>query len=209
MVGYPIIVFWNKEHKASQSTQVQNAVIRWLFKAKPPNHTFWNSHSVSIITDMLSGEQRTEPAFYVVPLSALPSTPQSYCLSFGILLSSQNPLGILLSTETTSSRARESDSLQDACIPPLGCRKAGIMALLQVKRNEDLRIKLPRWVCWPLGDCLHQDVPHSHRLAGWSMTKKAIFRQLPGQRSKAWETDTCLHFKAAQNTKSLRAHFYC
>lgn len=39
---------WKEERKASLTTHVQNAVIiSQLFNAKPPNHTFWNSHSIN------------------------------------------------------------------------------------------------------------------------------------------------------------------
>lgn len=168
--------FLKKEHKTSHTTQTQNAVlISWLFKAKPPNHTFWNSHSVSIITDTLSGERKTEVAFHTVPLSALTTTLEGYLLS----------LGILLPNGTTWSRETKPDLLQDACGPPLGCEKAGITALLRVKRNKDLRIRLlsPRWVCQPLG---HRDVPYSSGLVGWNVTKKRIFRTLAGQSPQAW-----------------------
>lgn len=116
----------------SHNSQVQNAVIiSWLFKAKPPNHTFWNSHSVSITTNTLSGERRLNLPFTQSPPSALTTTLQNYVLS----------LGILLSNGTTSSRETESDLLQDASGPPLGCGKAGIVALLRIKRKKDLGIK--------------------------------------------------------------------
>ena len=195
--------FLKKEHRASHTTPVQNAVIiSWLFKAKPPNHTFWNSHSVSTITDTLSGERRTEVAFCTVPQVLWPLLRRvifslwEYCYQIEPLQAerqSQTHYRMLVALPSDVGKLESSP-----CVESRG-----------TKIWELDSCPSPRWVCWPLGDCLHWDLSYPNGLVGWRVTKKYIFRKLPGQMSKTRQMDTCLRLQGAQNIKSLTDYTYC
>lgn len=137
--------FFVKERSTFQGTPAQNILISCLFKAKPPNHTFSNSHSVSVALGMLS-EQRAEFALHTVLLSSPTTILQGYFLS----------LEILLPSGTTLSRKTEPDPLWNAGSPLLECWKAGISVLLWDKRKKDLRIRpLPPGKCVDLMETVY------------------------------------------------------
>lgn len=158
--------FLKKQHKTSHTTQVQNAVIiSWLFKAKPPNHTFWNSHSVCInnYTHALRGaENRT----------CLSHSPPECSDHHSII----ERFSLFRNTAIKWNHFKQRDRASPYC-------RMLVALLWDVGKLESwpcftsrgtriwVRLLSPRWVCWPLGDCLHQDVSYSSGLVGWSMTK--------------------------------------